>query len=130
MLERFFERRGDKFVHRGVENELRVAAGFKEKWMKRRINQSKQKQNEATSGKINGLGAATGQDSTVHKREDNKLEAGRGSEVDRTRVRNGFQSLAQLLHTDNGKSEFVPRENATSESTEHLKDFNEAASLA
>jgi uncharacterized protein YdaU (DUF1376 family) len=99
MLERFFERRGDKFIHRGVENELRVASGFKEKWMKRRTSQSKQKQNEATSGKINGLGATTVQDSTVHIREDNKLEAWRGSQVVRKRVSNGFHSLAHHLRT-------------------------------
>ena len=131
LLEKFFERREDgRYYHPGVEYELRKARAARPKAKQTESKwQANGKQNDATSAKINDLQGRRYKDTETDKDKDirgNSSEAWRGGEVKRKRARKGFQSLGQFLHRDNGISKSVPREGATSGTTEHLKDFREA----
>ena len=135
LLERFFERLEDgRFIHRGVENELRRARALRPKpkqtESKREANE---KQNVATSAKINGLQTHRYRDAdNIDIREEGNinLEARLSKEVLRAKRVNGFKSLAQPLLNGSQSLNDVPRVSATSTTTRNGLSYEEAMALS
>ena len=126
LLDRFFERREDgRFIHRGVENELKVSRKL---LANRKQPRSKSEQNETTSNKINDLQAPILQtDRHTNIKKEGNLNGGRERKV------NGgsFKPLAQPHLNGSPSLNDVPcgDGSATSGTTRNGLSYEEAMSL-